>query len=285
MFWELAWKKALHYDVKMKGFLPVLLWILMVSGLRAEDGRGSVSLQEYGAESRMERRRGRVEWRGGEGVWFGYDHDYRAFSFADADPVGNGHVHRTGPFLVMENEGYRFELNPALAVSSNVLRDQRDIRFADVEPAFSVQRRFPAPGGGRWVTGVRGDSRTGAYRVLPVLAYEIGEGDRFAAIFGFPDSSLRWHAAETVALRVEAGPDGGVWYLRSRDFGERVRLEEERWHVRAGVEWTPISALTLGAFWDAGFARQWRTRGADGERIEVSPPDRGVGVVQVLVRF
>ncbi|MCC5843602.1 MAG: hypothetical protein JJU05_05060 [Verrucomicrobia bacterium] len=275
--------------------IPVLLTgLILCFRLYGEDGtRYGLAFWEYGAESfqdsgeavRLERRRVSVE-----GHSWGYVHDYRAFGFperAEQTVVGNGHVHRTGPVWRRETDTTGVRIAPALAVSSNVLRDQRDLRIGDIEPAFSVWRRSPGPGEGAWRWGLIGDTRTGAYRVLPVLGWESRWDRSVEAALGFPDSSLQWRMSGRLRLRIEAGPDGGVWHVRDRAFTRRSRLEAEGWRLMTALEWMPASLLTLGVFWETGFARarEWRVGDLDGGRVEVNPPDAGGGGVSLRVLF
>jgi len=270
----------------------VPVWLVLCLRLYGGEGPGyGLVLWEYGAETfqdageagRLERRRVALEG----GTW-GYAHDYRAFGFperADQILVGNGHVHRTGPVWSREWEAVGVRIAPALAVSSNVLGDQRDLRVGDIEPAFTVWRRSPGPGDGAWLWGVIGDSRTGAYRVLPLVAWTSERDRDFEVMLGFPDSSLRWNMCEGVRLRMEAGPDGGVWHVRDRAFTRRSRLEAEGWRLVTAVEWLPSSMLSLGVFWETGFARQWRVGELDGGGVEVNPPDAGGGGVSLRILF
>ena len=254
----------------------------------------SESFQSKGDPYALKRRRVafqtapyRAGLRSGRLAW-GYEHDYRAFNFPDTlspSVIGNGHVHRTGPVLLWESDDLSIRMTPALSVSSNVLREQRDLAARDLDPSFSVWRSFPAPGEGTWHWGIEGSSRTGTYRIFPLLAWESRQGISHGLVLGFPDSRLHWRIFQSLCFQIDAGPDGGLWQVRDREFNQRTRLMAEEPRVMTSLEWRPGSQVRIGLFVESRFARKWKVGTRDGTSHVLDPPAQHVGGIRLSFRW
>ncbi len=271
---------------------PKGLLLLLLSALPAVGGqpapRGFIQIEEWTPDTfeQGELRRRRVE--AGAGTRWGYRHDYRAFTMPEDNgrsPATNGHVHATGPVFRWQGEQYQGELAPALAVSSNVLRDQRGLDLRDIQPAVQLLRTDPALLEGEWLWGVRADSRTGTYTLLPVIAWRSDPQAVTALTLGFPDSTLIWNPHSAWALRIDLGPDGGSWRVRDREFDRTSRLQARRWRGALGIEWLPSPHLSLQASVEHAVTRRWRYTLEDGTRTEITPPNTTAAVLGIALRF
>lgn len=288
--------------MKSKGRWRIFLcWLTtcLCTGLCAESLAGNrLTFWEYASESfqregepyGLDRRRGafqsasfRTGSHSGRMAW-GYEHDYRVFTFPktlNPPEIGNGHVHRTGPVILWESDDLSIRMAPALSVSSNVLREQRDLAARDLDPSFSVWRSFSARGEGTWHWGIEASSRTGTYRIFPLLAWESRQGISHGIMLGFPDSRLHWRILQSLVFQIEAGPDGGVWQVRDRDFNERARLHAEEPRVMTLLEWRPGALVRFGLFVESRFARKWQVGTQDGMSHELDPPAQHVGGIRL----
>lgn len=229
------------------------------------------------------RRRGGVGVRG-EAVDWGWRHDYRAFGLP-GEAATNGHVHSTGPYAVWDSGSWHLAVHPALAVSSNVLKEQRDLGWDDVTPGFTLLRLHPGPAGGTWQWGLRADSRTGRFRPLPMAAWRSqGEGGVDATL-GFPDSTLQWHFHPGWTIGAGAGPDGGAWRVRDRDFERVSTLRQRRWRGALFLAWSATRNLCLGAAWEHAFRRNWTYTRDDGTQRQIDPPDGSVFLFSLRLGF
>lgn len=227
-----------------------------------------------------------------EHAW-GYRHRYRVFDLPKAEgpaedapaPLTNGHLHATGPVFRLHARCARLTLHPLVAVSSNVLRDQRDLEMSDLQLHARIAwgaRDALEPG---WSGGIVSDTRWGRQRVYPFLSWQSDPEHPVWLRAGFPDSSLHWTPANAWAVQVDVGPSGGVWRTRDADFQQRGTFRQQGGQVTATVTRHLCAHLSVSLGLEHEFARQWEVPLENGETDRLRPPADTRGTLAVSLRF
>lgn len=170
----------------------------------------------------------------------GYGHRYSVIDFQGmpVDPSSNGHLHTLYMPIDLSSlldESWTLQLQPAISISSNLLKDPDEIRGDGLQLNFALARRLAESGDTHWTAGVCGDHRFGAWRVYPTLAW-IMEGETLSLRIGYPDNLARVRLGRDWSTGMRLYPDGNRWLVHDDDIADSV-YEHEGWRLEGFLDW------------------------------------------------
>lgn len=208
-----------------------------------------------------------------------FRHDYRALDLPGNQGIAaasNGHVHGLSLSWQARFEDWNLELRPALAVSSNVLKNPDEMRASDWQLHGAIVRRTPGPADGHWHWGVRADSRLGRYLPYPVVQWQSPDYSGVGVGLGAPDSYAYWDMHPAWRLSLSLGPDGGYWQVRDKSLAQVSHLAQRRWQTGLTLHWQAARYLGASVGWSRYWQQRWSYRLEDGRRVHQSVPDGSV---------
>lgn len=223
--------------------------------LALESGGAEPFAHVSGNELRLQRRSVALQpGTRGEGLKIGYAHDYAIYDFqtpapsgpASLQPLTNGHLHRLS--LPMDVSAalpadWDLRLQPALAVSSNFLKEPDRIGLEALQFNVALMKNFALQAGASWQAGICADHRFGEYRLYPSLAWLWRAGD-WRVRLGWPDSEIRRRLGRDFSTALSLSPAGERWRVHHETGGDSW-FSHEAWQARWSLEWRPRQSLGL----------------------------------------
>lgn len=213
-------------------------------------------------------------FRFGESWAFGAGHHYDILGIEQLEPQSNGHVHTV--FFPLHrisrsgNKGFRISVAPALAASSNVVKD----------PAEYSADAFQLLGALVWTRnlsthttlryGVCGDHRFGSYKLYPSISVEWQPHVDWTIELGFPTTRLVYRASKILESSLLITPDGNEWHVRDEGMEEQSQLVYEASKVEWALRWTAGKHIAISASVGWQFDNRYELTLLDNRRIRLS---------------
>lgn len=190
-------------------------------------------------------------------VTVGYGHQYSIVDIdtlfpSETSPVANGHLHTLYVPIDLAGEAWQLRLQPALSVSSNLLKKPGNIGADAWQPNVALLRQFGDSPESGWVAGFCGDHRFGDYRVYPSISWNRQHG-RWSLRIGWPDTAIKASIRESLSTGLRIGPAGNRWFVHDSDAGDSLFIHEA-WRAEWYLDWR--------------FARSWRVNMNLGKLLE-----------------
>ena len=223
--------------------------------LALESGGAEPFAHHPGNEVRLQRRSAALQpGTRGSNLKIGYAHDYAIYDFQTPAPSGarslepltNGHLHRLSLPLDLSAllpADWDLRLQPALAVSSNFLKEPDRIGLEAFQFNAALMKTFALGGGASWQFGLCADHRFGEYRLYPALAWR-WRAENWRLRLGWPDSEVRVRLGRDFSTALAVSPSGERWRVHHETRGDSW-FSHEAWQARWSLEWRPRDALGL----------------------------------------
>ncbi len=204
--------------------------------------------------------------------------DYRSFHQPDMDnlkPASNGDAHALSVRWQADYSNWQFELAPTLSTSSNVLVHPDEMQVEDWQLHGSLFWLHSGMSKGLWRWGIIADSRLGRYLLYPSVQWQKISGDTLVKL-GLPDSNIDWHFQPDWSVGLSAGPDGGQWHVRDKNFEQSSDLYQKRWNATLYLQWSPTRFASFQMGLSHYWGQEWEYRLEDGQTVFLSIPDLNI---------
>ena len=222
------------------------------------------------------------------GASAGWKHEYRILDLPAVNGVAaqtNGHVHRTGPTWRKVSPERRIRVEPRLAVSSNALRNPKDLGWEDLSLSAAIEQRIAGDDSRAWWLALHVDDRFGDTRLYPGLYAQWVSTNGHELRLGFPDTSWRWRLSQRLHSKVIVAPDGAKWRVRDEELAQHSDVQLRAWELVWIARWQPVDALALDVRIGRRFDTDLRYLLQDGSRAYVDVPDTSFFGFSVSARF
>lgn len=214
--------------------------------LSVESGHGKAFDTAPNSDVSLERYHLEIRPRDNQAIAVGFGHQY---SIVDIDnlpgsgdreisPVTNGHLHTL--YIPMDlsslvGEPWRLRLEPALSISSNLLKKPGSIGADAWQPNVALLGRFDESPSSHWELGLCGDYRFGDYRVYPSASWNWQKG-RWSLRLGYPDAGIEASINEALSTGLRVSPAGNRWFVHDSDAGDSLFIHEA-WRAEWYLDW------------------------------------------------
>lgn len=178
----------------------------------------------------------------------GVGHRYDQLDAAGIGLPTNGHLHTVFmPFhrqIGSDTSGFRVSVAPAMAASSNVLKDP-DEYSADAFQLLAAlvwNRNLSEKTAVRF--GACGDHRFGGYSVYPLVSFDWQPHNDWLIELGFPVSRMTWQVTDSLAMALRVAPDGNEWHVENKAMDRQSQLVYEATLFEYAVNWQFHERLT-----------------------------------------
>ena len=168
------------------------------------------------------------------------------------------------------DKSFRVSVAPALSGSSNVVKDPGEYtRDAFQLLAAAVWKR-PLSNTLMLSYGVCGDHRLGGYRAYPVVGLDWRPRSDWRVELGFPASQLTYAATRTLDFSLRLSPNGGEWYVKSKDLEQSSNFVYEAYVLESALGWRLHQDFRLTASVAREFDGRYKMTLFDGSRVQLS---------------
>ncbi len=204
----------------------------------------------------------------------GAGHHYDILGIERLQPQSNGHVHTV--FFPLHrisksgNNGVRFSLAPALAASSNVVKD----------PGEYSADAFQLLGALVWTRslsdrtmlryGVCGDHRFGRYELYPSINIDWQPHADWTIELGYPTTRVTYRASKAFDSSLLITPDGNEWHVRDKGLEKQSQLVYEAWLVEWAFRWKANKHIAISASVGRQFDNRYELTLLDDRPIRLS---------------
>lgn len=224
------------------------------------------------------------------GKWaVGVGHRSNILNVDDVALQTNGYLHTFFFPVHMDkrygDKSFRLSIAPALSGSSNVVKD----------PAEYTSDAFQLLAGMVWTRplsnrlslsyGVCGDHRLGGYKVYPVVGVDWWPRSDWRVELGFPASQLTYEVTKTLDLLLRFSPNGGEWYVKSKNLDQSSKFVYEAYVLESALSWQLHKDFSLTASVASEFDGRYKMTLFDGSRVQLSSVSAGRVGVAVAWRF
>ena len=218
------------------------------------------------------------------GKWaVGVGHRSNILNVDDLVLQTNGYLHTFFfPMQMAKHNGersFRLSIAPALSGSSNVVKDPKEYTKDAFQMLAAMVWTKPLSNRLSLSYGVCGDHRLGGYKVYPVVGVDWWPRSDWRVELGFPASQLTYKVKKTLDLLLRISPNGGEWYVKSKNLDQASTFVYEAYVLESALSWQLHKDFRLTASVAREFDSRYKVTLVDGSRVQLSSESAGrVGI-------
>ena len=204
----------------------------------------------------------------------GAGHHYDILGIEQLRPQSNGHVHTV--FLPLHrisksgNNSVRFSVAPALAASSNVVKDPGEYSADAFQLLGALVWTRDLSNGTTLRYGVCGDHRFGSYKLYPSISIEWQPHVDWTIGLGFPKTRVVYRASKTFDSSLLITPDGNEWHVRDKRMEKQSQLIYEASLIEWAFRWKASKHIAISASVGRQFDNRYELTLLDDRRVRLS---------------
>ena len=213
-------------------------------------------------------------FRFGEGWALGAGHHYDVLGIEQLEPQSNDHMHTV--FVPLHkisksrDKGFRFSVAPALAASSNVVKDPGEYSTDALQLLAALIWTRSLSNHTTLRYGVCGDHRFGGYEVYPSINIDWQPHADWTIELGYPTTRVTYSASKALDSSLLITPDGNEWHVRDKVMEKRSQLVYDAWLVEWAFRWKASPHIAISASVGRQFDNRYELTLMDDRRVRVS---------------